>query len=159
MQRSRDLAQPAAQENGFAAPEFPDKLSLSCLHHPVLRAQVILAEFSARDDWVLGVLARAQKWKIMSPASVDIGCEYGGGVTCASGKNKESFFGIMLYDRTWWFHSDLYAATVGGGFTNIPGRYLALTPPINEATPATGSPHFTQTHGQKLFQWDTQLNF
>jgi hypothetical protein len=70
MQRSRDLAQPAAPKNGFAAPEFPDKLSLSCLHHPVLRAQVILAEFRARDDWVPGVLARSQKWKIMSTASI-----------------------------------------------------------------------------------------
>jgi Putative beta-barrel porin-2, OmpL-like. bbp2/Carboxypeptidase regulatory-like domain len=90
--------------------------------------------------------------------TVDIGCEYGGGVSCSSGKNKESFFGMMLYDRT-WFHSDLYAVTVGGGFMNNPGRYLALTPPINGATAATGSPYFTQAPGQKLFQWDTQINF
>ena len=90
--------------------------------------------------------------------TVDIGCEYGGGVTCSSGKNKESFLGMMLYDRT-WFHDDLYAVTVGGGFMNNPGRYLALTPPINGATAATGSPYFTQAPGQKLFQWDTQLNF
>jgi hypothetical protein len=90
--------------------------------------------------------------------TVDIGCEYGGGVTCSSGKNKESFFGMMLYDRT-WFHSDLYAVTIGGGFMNNPGRYLALTPPINGATAATGSPYFTQAPGQKLFQWDSQLNF
>jgi hypothetical protein len=90
--------------------------------------------------------------------TVDIGCEYGGGVTCSSGKNKESFLGMMLYDRT-WFHNDLYAVTVGGGFMNNPGRYLALTPPINGATAATGSPYFTQAPGQKLFQWDTQLNF
>jgi hypothetical protein len=88
----------------------------------------------------------------------DIGCEYGGGVTCSSGKNKESFLGMMLYDRT-WFHSDLYAVTIGGGFMNNPGRYLALTPPINGATAATGSPYFTQAPGQKLFQWDSQLNF
>jgi Putative beta-barrel porin-2, OmpL-like. bbp2/Carboxypeptidase regulatory-like domain len=90
--------------------------------------------------------------------TVDIGCEYGGGVHCSSGKNKESFFGMMLYDRT-WFHDDLYAVTVGGGFMNNPGRYLALTPPINGATAATGSPYFTQAPGQQLFQWDTQLNF
>jgi hypothetical protein len=88
----------------------------------------------------------------------DIGCEYGGGVHCSSGKNKESFLGMMLYDRT-WFHNDLYAVTVGGGFMNNPGRYLALTPPIDGATAATGSPYFTQAPGQKLFQWDTQLNF
>ena len=90
--------------------------------------------------------------------TVDIGCEYGGGVTCSGGRNKESFFGMMLYDRT-WFHSDLYAVTIGGGFMNNPGRYLALTPPINGATAATGSPYFTQAPGQKLYQWDSQLNF
>ena len=65
---------------------------------------------------------------------------------------------MMLYDRT-WFHNDLYAVTVGGGFMNNPGRYLALTPPINGATAATGSPYFTQDPGQKLYQWDSQLNF
>ncbi len=89
--------------------------------------------------------------------TVDIGCEYGGGVTCSSGKNKENFFGMMLYDRT-WFHNDLYAVTLGGGFMNNPGRYLALTPPINGATAASGSPYFTQQPGQKLYQWDSQLN-
>ena len=65
---------------------------------------------------------------------------------------------MMLYDRT-WFHSDLYAVTLGGGFMNNPGRYLALTPPINGATAASGSPYFTQQPGQKLYQWDSQLNF
>ena len=48
--------------------------------------------------------------------------------------------------------------TLGGGFMNNPGRYLALTPPINGATAASGSPYFTQQPGQKLYQWDTQLN-
>jgi putative OmpL-like beta-barrel porin-2/carboxypeptidase family protein len=90
--------------------------------------------------------------------TVDLGCEYGGGVSCSGGQNKENFFGMMLYDRT-WFHNDLYAVTLGGGFMNNPGRYLALTPPINGATAATGSPYFTQAPGQKLYQWDTQLNF
>jgi hypothetical protein len=90
--------------------------------------------------------------------TLDIGCEYGGGVTCSSGQNKENFFGMMFYDRT-WFHRDLYAVTLGGGFMNNPGRYLALTPPINGATAATGSPYFTQVPGQKLYQWDSQLNF
>ena len=89
--------------------------------------------------------------------TLDIGCEYGGGVTCSNGKNKENFLGMMLYDRT-WFHNDLYAVTLGGGFMNNPGRYLALTPPINGATAASGSPYFTQQPGQKLYQWDTQLN-
>jgi hypothetical protein len=90
--------------------------------------------------------------------TVDLGCEYGGGVHCSHGPNKENFFGMMAYDRT-WFNHDLYAITIGGGFMNNPGRYLALTPPINGATAATGSPYFTQQPGQKLYQWDTQLNF
>jgi hypothetical protein len=88
----------------------------------------------------------------------DWGCEYGGGVHCTRGPNKEEFLGVMLYDRT-WFHHDLFAVTVGGGFMNNPGRYLALTPPINGATAASGSPYFTQQPGQKLYQWDSQINF
>jgi hypothetical protein len=90
--------------------------------------------------------------------TVDIGCEYGGGVNCTHGPNKENFFGMMIYNRA-WFHDDLYAVTLGGGFMNNPGRYLALTPPINGATAASGSPYFTQQPGQNLYQWDTQLNF
>jgi hypothetical protein len=90
--------------------------------------------------------------------TADLGCEYGGGVHCSNGQNKENFFGMMFYDRT-WFHNDLYAITLGGGFMNNPGRYLALTPPINGATAASGSPYFTQQPGQKLLQWDSQLNF
>jgi Putative beta-barrel porin-2, OmpL-like. bbp2/Carboxypeptidase regulatory-like domain len=89
--------------------------------------------------------------------TVDIGCQYGGGITCTNGQNKDNFFGMMLYDRT-WLHNDLYAVTIGGGFMNNPGRYLALTPPINGATAASGSPYFTQQPGQRLFQWDSQLN-
>jgi Putative beta-barrel porin-2, OmpL-like. bbp2/Carboxypeptidase regulatory-like domain len=88
----------------------------------------------------------------------DLGCEYGGGVHCSHGPNKASFFGLMVYDRTWFDHN-LYAVTVGGGFMNNPGRYLALLPPINGATAASGSPYFTENPGQKLYQWDMQLNF
>jgi hypothetical protein len=90
--------------------------------------------------------------------TVDVGCQYGGGINCTHGPNKDNFLGMMIYNRA-WFHNDLYAVTVGGGFMNNPGRYLALTPPINGATAATGSPYFTQQPGQKLYQWDTQLNF
>ena len=90
--------------------------------------------------------------------TVDLGCEYGGGVSCTHGPNKANFFGMMGYDRT-CFNNNLYAVTIGGGFMNNPGRYLALVPPINGATAATGTPYFTENPGQKLFQWDTQLNF
>ena len=88
----------------------------------------------------------------------DIGCEYGGGVRCTRGPNKANFFGMMLYNRAWFDHN-LYAVTLGGGFMNNPGRYLTLLPPINGATAATGSPYFTENPGQKIYQWDLQLNF
>lgn len=88
----------------------------------------------------------------------DIGCQYGGGVSCTRGPNKDNFIGVMLYDRTWW-DNNIYALTVGGGFYNNPGRYLALLPPINQATASSGTPYFTENPGQKLFQWDAQLNF
>jgi len=89
--------------------------------------------------------------------TVDVGCEYGGGVSCAHGPNKANFFGMMLYDRT-WFYRNLFAVTLGGGFMNNPGRYLALVPPINGATAVSGTPYFTQVPGQNLYQWDAQLN-
>ena len=90
--------------------------------------------------------------------TVDFGCEYGGGVHCLSGPNRANFFGAMIYNR-FWFDHDRYAVTVGGGLMNNPGRYLTLLPPINGATAATGSPYFTENPGQKIYQWDTQLNF
>jgi Putative beta-barrel porin-2, OmpL-like. bbp2/Carboxypeptidase regulatory-like domain len=90
--------------------------------------------------------------------TLDLGCEYGGGVSCSGGPNRESFFGMMIYNRA-WFDNNLYAVTLGGGFMDNPGRYLALVPPINGATAVTGTPYFTQNPGQKLYQWDAQLNF
>jgi hypothetical protein len=87
----------------------------------------------------------------------DIGCEYGGGVDCWRGTNKANFFGVMAYDRTWFAH-DQYAVTFGGGFMNNPGRYLALLPPINAATASSGTAYFSENPGQKLYQWDVQLN-
>jgi Putative beta-barrel porin-2, OmpL-like. bbp2/Carboxypeptidase regulatory-like domain len=89
--------------------------------------------------------------------TVDIGCEYGGGVHCSHNPNKANFFGMMLYDRLWFYHN-VFAVTAGGGFMNNPGRYLALVPPINGATAVTGTPYFSQNPGQKLYQWDMQLN-
>jgi hypothetical protein len=87
----------------------------------------------------------------------DVGCEYGGGVSCTRGPNKTNFIGVMAYDRNWFDHN-LYAITVGGGFMNNPGRYLALTPPINGASAQINSPYFTQAPGLKLYQWDAQIN-
>ncbi len=112
---------------------------------------LLVKYYDAKGQGGAGISKMAFSW------TIDIGCEYGGGVTCSTGQNKANFFGSMFYNRT-WFNHDLYAITIGGGFMNNPGRYLALTPPINGATAASGSPYFTQQPGQKLYQWDTQLN-
>jgi hypothetical protein len=108
--------------------------------------------FDARGSGGAGVS------KMATSVTWDLGCEYGGGVHCSHGPNKANFFGVMAYDRTWFDH-DLYAVTIGGGFMNNPGRYLALVPPINGATAQTGTPYFSGNPGQKLYQWDMQLNF
>jgi hypothetical protein len=96
--------------------------------------------------------------KMATSFTADIGCEYGGGIHCSHGPNKANFFGLMAYNRIWFDH-DVYAVTLGGGFMNNPGRYLALVPPINGATAQTGTPYFTENPGQRLYQWDLQLNF
>lgn len=91
----------------------------------------------------------------------DIGCEHGGGVSCAGNSAKgpkQSFLGYMVYNR-FWFHKDLYGLTLGGGQINNPGRYLVLLPPINGATAATGSPYFTENPGDPFKAWDASATF
>jgi Putative beta-barrel porin-2, OmpL-like. bbp2 len=94
----------------------------------------------------------------------DIGCEYGGGVSCYgdhAGGPKQSFLGFMLYNR-FWFHRDLFAVTLGGGKINNPGRYLVLLPPINgesAITAATNSPYFTENPGDPFKAWDSSITF
>src|ERR1019366_3397105 len=86
----------------------------------------------------------------------DMGCEHGGGVSCTGNSAKgpkQSFLGIMLYNRL-WFHKDLYALTIGGGEINNPGRYLVLLPPINGANAASGTPYFTENPGDPYKAWD-----
>jgi hypothetical protein len=94
----------------------------------------------------------------------DLGCEFGGGVSChgnTSGGPKQSFVGYMLYNRA-WFKKDLYGLTIGGGQINNPGRYLVLLPPINGETAssaAINSPYFTENPGDPFKAWDTSLTF
>jgi hypothetical protein len=94
----------------------------------------------------------------------DLGCEYGGGVSCYGdrrGGPKQSFVGFMLYNR-WWFHRDLFGLTLGGGKINNPGRYLVLLPPINgetAVTAATNSPYFTENPGDPFKAWDSSVTF
>ncbi len=91
----------------------------------------------------------------------DAGCEYGGGVSCGGGtpeKPSQTFIGFMTYQR-FWFHKDLFAATVGGGAIRNPGRYLVLVPPINGATALSGTPYFTAAPGDPYKAWDVQATF
>jgi hypothetical protein len=91
----------------------------------------------------------------------DMGCEHGGGVSCAGNSAKgpkQSFLGYMVYNRL-WFDRDRYALTLGGGKINNPGRYLVLLPPINGATAASGTPYFTENPGDPYKAWDVSGTF
>jgi hypothetical protein len=94
----------------------------------------------------------------------DMGCEFGGGVSCygnKAGGPKQSFIGYMLYDRT-WFKKDTFGLTIGGGQINNPGRYLVLVPPINGETAssaAINAPYFTGNPGDPFKAWDSSITF
>ncbi|MBZ5612048.1 MAG: outer membrane beta-barrel protein [Acidobacteriia bacterium] len=94
----------------------------------------------------------------------DLGCETGDGVTCHGGKGpydpltgkggpKQSFVGYMVYNRFWWHH-DLFAATLGGGQMNNAGRYLTLVSPINGADAISGTPYFPAFPGASAKAYD-----
>jgi len=101
----------------------------------------------------------------------DLGCEYGGGVSChknqplvttasggPKGGPKQSFAGWMLYNR-WWFKKDTYGITLGGGVLDNPGRYLTLLQPINGADAVSGSPYFPASPGLPYKAWDASATF
>ena len=91
----------------------------------------------------------------------DMGCEHGGGVSCAGNSAKgpkQSFLGYMVYNRL-WFDRDKYGLTIGGGQINNPGRYLVLLPPINGATASSGTPYFTENPGDPYKAWDLSGTF
>ncbi len=91
----------------------------------------------------------------------DMGCEHGGGVSCAGNSAKgpkQSFLGYMVYNR-FWFENDKYGLTIGGGQINNPGRYLVLLPPINGATATSGTPYFTENPGDPYKAWDISGTF
>jgi hypothetical protein len=93
-------------------------------------------------------------------ATLDVGCEDGGGVSCTGGKGgpSQTFAGFMVYNRL-WFKDNKYGLTIGGGAVNNPGRYLALMPAVNGATAASGTPSFTQNPGDKFSAWDSSVTF
>jgi len=91
----------------------------------------------------------------------DIGCEFGRDVACHNGSAatpSQNFVGFMTYQRL-WFHKDLFAATLGTGAINNPGRYLVLLPPINGATAFTGTPYFTENPGDPYKAFDASATF
>jgi hypothetical protein len=92
--------------------------------------------------------------------TVDAGCETGGGVSCTGSSTApaQNFLGFMAYNR-FWFQKDKFGVTIGGGAITNPGRYLVLTPPINGATAATGTPYFTQNPGDSFRAWDYSVTF
>ncbi len=119
----------------------------------------------------------SQEWKyyknpnktlnmIAMTATEDFGCETGGkavpseAVVCTHGgvngrPPAQNFTGIMVYNR-WWF-GNKFAAEIGGGVFNNPGRYLALLPPIDGANATSGTPYFTENPGQPLKAYDFQI--
>jgi len=89
----------------------------------------------------------------------DIGCEWGGGVSCFGGDSPSQFFvGFMVYNRLWFAH-DHFAVTLGGGGITNPGRYLVLLPPINGATASSGTQYFPESPGTHFMAWDGSLTF
>jgi hypothetical protein len=79
--------------------------------------------------------------------TADVGCEHGGGVSCTGREfPKQSFVGVMVYNRL-WLRRNTAAITLGGGTIDNPGRYLVLIPPINGATAFSGTPYFTANPG------------
>jgi hypothetical protein len=93
----------------------------------------------------------------------DVGCETGGGVVCTHGyvhgrPPSQNFMGIMAYHR-WWFDNDRFAAEIGGGVVDNPGRYLALLPPIDGANATSGTPYFPEAPGLPFRGYDFQVGF
>jgi hypothetical protein len=105
----------------------------------------------------------------------DFGCEWGDGVVCTGGQPSTAplvaataganclpcsqfFLGWMAYDRL-WFDRDRLALTLGGGWINNPGRYLAILPVVNGATAVTGTPYFSENPGDQLRAWDWGATF
>ena len=93
--------------------------------------------------------------------TVDLGCEFGGGVRCTGGNAvtpSQFFAGFMLYNRM-WFKNDRFGLTLGGGAITNPGRYLVLLPPINGATALSGTPYFTANPGDSFRGLDGSITF
>jgi hypothetical protein len=84
----------------------------------------------------------------------DLGFENGAGVKPFNGNSvtpAQNFKSFMLYNRFWFGKKQQLAFTMGGGYINNPGRYLALLP--------TGNAVLTQNPGDQFEGWDASAGF
>lgn len=84
----------------------------------------------------------------------DLGFENGAGVKPFNGDSitpAQHFLSAMLYNRFWFGKKQQLAFTIGGGYINNPGRYLALLP--------AGAGVLTQNPGDKFEGWDASAGF
>ena len=85
--------------------------------------------------------------------TADVGFENGGGVKPFNGDSilpAQNFISGMLYNRFWLGSKQQWAITMGGGYINNPGRYLALLP--------AGNGVLTQNPGDEFEGWDVSGN-
>lgn len=81
--------------------------------------------------------------------TADLGFEDGAGVVPFGGDSltpEQYFISAMFYNRLWFGTERKWGWTIGGGFINNPGRYLALLP--------AGNAVLTQNPGDPFFGWD-----
>ncbi|MBZ0098667.1 MAG: porin, partial [Taibaiella sp.] len=80
--------------------------------------------------------------------TADIGFENGAGVSPFGGNGlpAQYFLSGMMYHRLWFGANEKIGWTIGGGYINNPGRYLALLP--------AGSGVLTQNAGDQFTGWD-----
>lgn len=86
--------------------------------------------------------------------TADLGFENGDGVKPFNGDSTtpaQHFISGMMYNRIWLGQKQQWAFTVGGGYINNPGRYLALLPPGNGV--------LTQNPGDSFIGWDASAGF
>lgn len=81
--------------------------------------------------------------------TADLGFEDGAGVVPFGGDSltpEQHFLSAMFYNRLWFGTERKWGWTIGGGFIDNPGRYLALLP--------AGNGVLTQNPGDPFFGWD-----
>jgi hypothetical protein len=81
--------------------------------------------------------------------TADLGFENGDGVVPFNGDSitpAQNFISGMIYNRFWLGQKQQWGVTIGGGYINNPGRYLALLP--------AGNGVLTQNPGDPFEGWD-----